>query len=173
MSNLIEFSLFTKSNLVISAGPNNPIMATRRTGKLKQNSSLSIYGVSQHLRRLTERERQVLNLVTKGYSNRRISEKLGVAYGTLLRHRNNINRRLGAGVSQHLHRLTERERQVLSFVANGYTSKQIGKKLGIHYRTVETHRINIGRRIGVRNVAQAVRYAIKNGLVSIPKRPAR
>ena len=61
-------------------------------------------------------------------------------------------------------RLTPRERQVLSLVAHGYTSKQIGEKLGISPRTAETHRVNIGRRLGIRNVAQMVRYAIENKL---------
>jgi len=59
-------------------------------------------------------------------------------------------------------RLTPRERQVLSLVAHGYTSKGIGDKLGISPRTAETHRVNIGRRLGLRNVAQMVRYAIEN-----------
>jgi two-component system, NarL family, nitrate/nitrite response regulator NarL len=61
-------------------------------------------------------------------------------------------------------RLTPRERQVLSLVAHGFTSRQIGEKLGISPRTAETHRVNIGRRLGIRNVAQMVRYAIENKL---------
>ena len=61
-------------------------------------------------------------------------------------------------------RLTPRERQVLSLVAHGYTSREIGEKLGISPRTAETHRVNIGRRLGIRNVAQMVRYAIENKL---------
>ena len=67
-------------------------------------------------------------------------------------------------------RLTTRERQVLNLVANGYTSRQIGDKLGISPRTAETHRVNIGRRLGIRNVAQMVRYAIENDLSPVPKR---
>ncbi len=67
-------------------------------------------------------------------------------------------------------RLTSRERQVLNLVANGLTSRQIGEKLGISPRTAETHRVNIGRRLGIRNVAQMVRYAIENDLSPVPKR---
>lgn len=59
-------------------------------------------------------------------------------------------------------RLTPRERQVLSLVAHGSTSRQIGETLGISPRTAETHRVNIGRRLGIRNVAQMVRYAIEH-----------
>ena len=67
-------------------------------------------------------------------------------------------------------RLTARERQVLNLVANGYTSREIGEKLGISPRTAETHRVNIGRRLGIRNVAQMVRYAIENDLSPVAKR---
>ena len=67
-------------------------------------------------------------------------------------------------------RLTARERQVLNLVANGYTSREIGEKLGISPRTAETHRVNIGRRLGIRNVAQMVRYAIENDLSPVTKR---
>jgi DNA-binding NarL/FixJ family response regulator len=67
-------------------------------------------------------------------------------------------------------RLTTRERQVLNLVANGFTSRQIGEKLGISPRTAETHRVNIGRRLGIRNVAQMVRYAIENDLSPVPRR---
>ncbi|HEX9285594.1 MAG TPA: LuxR C-terminal-related transcriptional regulator [Nitrospirales bacterium] len=61
-------------------------------------------------------------------------------------------------------RLTPRERQVLSLVAHGFTSRQIGEKLGISPRTAETHRVNIGRRLGIRNITQIMRYAIENKL---------
>jgi DNA-binding NarL/FixJ family response regulator len=66
-------------------------------------------------------------------------------------------------------RLTTRERQVLSLVAHGYTSKEIAGKLGISPRTAETHRVNIGRRLGIRNVAQMVRYAIEHDLSPLTK----
>lgn len=75
-----------------------------------------------------------------------------------------------AGPRRVVPRLTARERQVLHLVANGYTSRQIGEKLGISPRTAETHRVNIGRRLGIRNVAQMVRYAIENDLSTLPKR---
>src|SRR5436309_14137591 len=67
-------------------------------------------------------------------------------------------------------RLTPPERQALSLVAHGFTSKQIGEKLGISPRTAETHRANIGRRLGIRNVAQMVRYAIQHKLCESRRR---
>jgi len=67
-------------------------------------------------------------------------------------------------------RVTAHEHQVVNLVGNEYTSREIGEKLGISPRTAETHRVNIGRRLGIRNVAQMVRYAIENDLSPVTKR---
>lgn len=56
--------------------------------------------------------------------------------------------------------LTRREEEVISLVARGLTSFDIGKKLNISPRTVETHRARIMTKIGVSNAAGLVRYAL-------------
>jgi FixJ family two-component response regulator len=50
--------------------------------------------------------------------------------------------------------LTRRERDVLQLVATGSSNKHIGETLGISYRTVEEHRSNIMRKLGVKNIAE-------------------
>lgn len=62
--------------------------------------------------------------------------------------------------------ITTREREILSLLAEGKTSKQIATSLGISIRTVESHRIHINRKLGFGSVAELVRYAIRHGLVS-------
>lgn len=62
--------------------------------------------------------------------------------------------------------LTEREREILTLVVEGMTSKQIAKKLYISPRTVDTHRANLMEKLELNNIAELVRYAIKNELVS-------
>lgn len=61
--------------------------------------------------------------------------------------------------------LTEREREVLILIAEEYTNMEIGKKLHISNRTVDTHRRNLIQKLGVKNTAGLVRYAIKSGLM--------
>jgi two-component system, NarL family, response regulator NreC len=61
--------------------------------------------------------------------------------------------------------LTEREREVLQLVAEGKTSKDIAEKLGITWRTAESHRSHIMEKLAIHDVAGLVRYAIRNGLV--------
>lgn len=60
--------------------------------------------------------------------------------------------------------LTPREREVLRGITDGRTNKEIASQLGISHRTVETHRENIMRKLGIRTVAGLTRYAIDHGL---------
>jgi len=56
--------------------------------------------------------------------------------------------------------LTAREREVLEHVAKGLHAKEIARALGISVRTVEVHKTRIMSKLGVRNVAELVRFSI-------------
>ena len=60
--------------------------------------------------------------------------------------------------------LTDREIEVLRLVAKGLTAKQIGERLVVSHRTVESHVQNTLRKLQLNNRAQLVRYAIEKGL---------
>ena len=60
--------------------------------------------------------------------------------------------------------LTERETEVLRLVAKGLTARQIGERLVLSHRTVESHVQNTLRKLQMHNRAQLVRYAIERGL---------
>jgi DNA-binding NarL/FixJ family response regulator len=62
-------------------------------------------------------------------------------------------------------RLSSRERQVLQLIAEGKTTKEIAAILGMSVRTGESHRANIMDKLGVRDTAGLVRYAIRLGLI--------
>lgn len=64
------------------------------------------------------------------------------------------------------HPLTDREREVLKLVAKGFTNQEIAQRLFLSVKTVETHRSHIMEKLQLRNRAELVRYAIKNGLFS-------
>ena len=53
----------------------------------------------------------------------------------------------------------------MQLLSQGLTSKRIGTSLGISVKTVETHRANIMRKLGVGSIAELVRYAVRNNLV--------
>jgi len=66
-------------------------------------------------------------------------------------------------------RLTARQREILQLLAEGHGTKEIAYRLGVSIKTVETHRAQIMRRLDIRDVPGLVRFAIRNGLVSMDK----
>lgn len=64
--------------------------------------------------------------------------------------------------------LTDREREVLTLIAEGLLNKQIADKLGIGVRTIETHRERIMRKLDIHTVAGLTKYAIAQGITSMP-----
>ncbi len=65
-----------------------------------------------------------------------------------------------------LEQLTPREREVLTRVAAGRTSREIAEEFGISHRTVETHRESIMRKLRIRTVAGLTRFAMEAGITS-------
>jgi DNA-binding NarL/FixJ family response regulator len=59
--------------------------------------------------------------------------------------------------------LSEREREVVRYVAHGYSNKEIAAKLDVSVKTVETYRYRATEKLGLRSRADLVRYAIDQG----------
>lgn len=65
-----------------------------------------------------------------------------------------------------LDRLTPRQREVLQLVAEGATTKEVGRKLGVSVKTAEMHRSQLMDALGIHDVAGLVRYAIRMGVIA-------
>lgn len=63
-------------------------------------------------------------------------------------------------------KLTRRQQEVLQFIAEGRSVKEIGVALGVSPRTVEFHKYRMMEQLGARTQAELVRYAIKRGIVT-------
>jgi DNA-binding NarL/FixJ family response regulator len=61
--------------------------------------------------------------------------------------------------------LTERQREVLQFIAEGLSTKEIAHRLNLSVKTIETHRTELMERLDIHGVAGLVRYAIRVGIV--------
>lgn len=61
-----------------------------------------------------------------------------------------------------LERLTPRERDILDALAEGLSSKQIAQQTGLSVRTVETHRLNLKRKLGIEGQAEMIKFAVEH-----------
>jgi DNA-binding NarL/FixJ family response regulator len=60
--------------------------------------------------------------------------------------------------------LTGREREVIAMIAKGYRTREMAQLLCLSHKTVEKHRANLMRKLGLRSAAAAAAYAITHGL---------
>ena len=63
--------------------------------------------------------------------------------------------------------LTNKEKEVLQLIAEGYSSKQIAKHFTLSLNTIHVHRNNIMRKLGIHKQAELVRYALKEGIAQL------
>ena len=63
--------------------------------------------------------------------------------------------------------LTNREREVFCLIAQGYQNKEIAEKLFISFRTVETHRAKIMRKLQLNSPAELIHFAVRRNIISV------
>ena len=138
---------------------------------------------------LTARELQVLRLIAKGLHNRQIAAKIHRSIKTVEKHRQNLHNKLSThevagltrfalamgmmdkpkrwarGLGKSSRHLTPRELEVLKLVAQGSGNKWIASELQRSIKTVDHHRENIMKKLGIHEVAGLTRYAVCLGLM--------
>ncbi len=63
--------------------------------------------------------------------------------------------------------LTKRERQILTLIAEGRTNQEIAELLFLSAATVQTHRANIMKKLGLHNRTELIKYAIRRGFITL------
>lgn len=63
--------------------------------------------------------------------------------------------------------LTDRQREILKLIAEGLSTREIGERLVVSAKTVETHRAQLMERLNIRNVPGLVKFAVRTGLVEL------
>ena len=66
---------------------------------------------------------------------------------------------------KYLHPLTPREIEIIRYLSDGLSTKEIATKLFISEKTVERHKTNLLKKMQLRNTAQLVKAAVENGLL--------
>jgi DNA-binding NarL/FixJ family response regulator len=139
--------------------------------------------------RLSTRELQVLRLIVKGLHNRQIAARIHRSIKTIEKHRQNLHTKLSThevagltrqamvlglmgktqGVARRLAKgakqLTPRELEILKLVAQGSGNKWIASELHRSIKTVDHHRENIMKKLGIHQVAGLTSYALSLGLL--------
>jgi len=121
-------------------------------------------GVKGYLPKNTTRDELLLaiNEIYHGneYFSKTVSDTILKSY---------INKaRYGNEISQNsLNNLTNREREILQYVAEGINNPNIAQKLCISIRTVETHKTSIMKKLGLNSIVDLVKYAIKNNIIEL------
>ena len=64
--------------------------------------------------------------------------------------------------------LSSREREVLTFIAKGFSCREIAGFLGLSAKTVDCHRTNVTRKLGIHRPAHLVVYAMQHGMIPVP-----
>ncbi|MCK7594412.1 response regulator [Pseudomarimonas salicorniae] len=100
------------------------------------------------------------------------ASELGRALAALQRGERYLSPKVSETLANVSHRLDEappslspRQREVLRLIARGRATKEIAFELGLSPKTVESHRAQIMERLGIRDIAGLVRYALRNGLI--------
>ena len=70
------------------------------------------------------------------------------------------------GIFDRYETLSEREREVFQLVAEGHSSKEIADLLSVSPATIETHRTHVLQKLGLRNTAEVVLYAVRRGVIA-------
>jgi len=115
--------------------------------------------------------RQALSAGAAGYLPKRSSDgELVTAIRIVADGAGYVEPELGAQLvnpnsSPGLEPLSDRERDIVHLLALGYTNQEIGKKLFISVRTVDTHRAHIMRKLRLETRAELVMFALANGLI--------
>lgn len=71
------------------------------------------------------------------------------------------------GTNSEADSISVREREVVQLLAEGLNNKEVADRLNLSVKTVETHRANIMKKLGLKNIADLVLYAVRNQLIQV------
>jgi FixJ family two-component response regulator len=112
--------------------------------------------------------RGAVDFVEKPFTDQRLVESVRCALAVHVRHPGADAE--AAGVRARAAGLSARERDVLTAVVDGKSSKLIARELSIAVKTVEAHRARIMAKLGVTSLAELVRLVVQHGLLQMPER---
>jgi DNA-binding NarL/FixJ family response regulator len=153
----------------------NGLEATRHI--LKTNPATKVLVLTLH--DSDDLIREVLNAGARGFLLKSDSAtELVAAVDALLRDKTYFTSKVAAMILEgylrrespvvaHSNPLTPREREVVQLLAEGSSTKEVAATLGLSFKTAETHRSNIMRKLHIHCVSDLVIYAVRNNIVQV------
>jgi two-component system, LuxR family, response regulator FixJ len=105
------------------------------------------------------------DFLQKPFRDQELIDRINGALKLDAQNRENVDRL--ADLKAREESLTPREREVLALVVDGKANKVIAIDLGLSERTVEIHRANVMRKLGLRNQTDLIRFALRRGIVPL------
>ena len=141
---------------ILKSHPRIKVLALTTFNEVSFITNMMKNGASGYLLKNTTKEELItaIKTIQKGeqYLTHEVQEKL-------------ISASFGKKDTTFIPKLTRREKEVLKLILEEFTTKEIAEKLFISTATVETHRLHLLNKLGVRNTAGLVKVAIQKGLV--------
>ncbi len=124
---------------------------------------------------------KMLDMGAKGYILKDETNELAEAINSVNKGQNYYSKKVAVTMIENLNKtvnaykngtipinsiLSCREVEVLGYIAQGKTNKQVGMELNLSNRTIETHRRNMMKKLGVKNTPEMIRYAFENKLIA-------
>ena len=72
-----------------------------------------------------------------------------------------------AGTEDSYEKLTDREREVLQLITEGFSNREVAEQLHISVKTVGVHRINLMHKLNIHNMTELTKYALRKGVISL------
>jgi DNA-binding NarL/FixJ family response regulator len=162
---LSEIDCMELTKIVKQTHPNVHILLLADTLKTSLLMDAFQAGISGYLQRScsTEDIKEAIFTLARGenYLDDHFANELARQYRTF------FNKLSAARMQMEAVFLSDREKQVLTLIAEEYSNSEIAEKLCISPSTVETHRKNLIRKLGVRNSLGLVKHAFRNGLIDL------
>lgn len=144
---------------IVGIAPQARILALSRHHERFYVSEMFAAGASGYILKDSALEELITAIRTVNAGNMYCSPQL---MGTVIR---DYSQRLTGGRDSELARLTPREREVLKLIVEGRNSKEVADVLHLSVRTVDTHRSQIMKKLGMNSVVDLTRFAIREGLI--------
>ena len=148
------------------------VMATKELSKRYTSPriiALSVFGQESHIMEMLEAG--AIGYVMKSAGRKEIVEAIESVYAhrpyfctESSRQITDLIEKYQSGYRNHLVVFTEREKDIIQLICQGYTSKEVASNLFISQRTVEGHRTRIMQKMRVKSIAGLVAYACEKGL---------